>query len=233
MRAKELAIKVGNIFLRFTGFIAILLFLLSLSDLPYNAYHWLGTSNSKLKTRPDVIVLLGGTGMPSPDGFIRCYYAAEAAIKFPLAEIIIALPLNENDSNAQQKMMAHELSIRGVDSARIRYESSGFNTHSQAVNIAEMHGANKIKKTLVIITSPEHMYRSVKAFKKAGYTSVGGVPAFEKPIDQEKIKDKQKSKDKRVKSLDLRYNIWSYLHYELLVCKEFFAISYYKLKGWI
>lgn len=233
MRAKEFVIKFGNILLRIVGSMAILLFLLSLTDLPYEAYHWLGTSNSNLKKKPNTIVLLGGSGMPSPDGFIRCYYAAEAAAKFPLAPIIIALPFNENDSNAQQKMMAHELLIRGIDTARILYESLGFNTHSQAENIAAMHGPSKAHKTLVLITSPEHMYRSVKVFEKAGYLSVGGVPTFEKPIDKEKIKDKLKTKDKRVKSLDLRYNIWSYLHYELLVCKEFFAISYYKLKGWI
>ncbi len=233
MSAKEIAVKIGSISLKAAGSIAILLFLLSLTDLPYNAYHWLGTSNSKLRKKPDVIVLLGGSGMPSPDGFIRCYYASEAAKQFPNAEIIIALPLNENDSNAQLKMMAHELIIRGIDSTKIRYEALGFNTHTQAENIAAMHGVLKKLKTVVIITSPEHMYRSVRSFKRVGYTSVGGVPAFEKPIDKEKVQDTQKSKDKRVKSLELRYNIWSYLHYELLVSKEIFAILYYKLKGWI
>lgn len=212
---------------------AILMLVLSLTDVPYNLYHWLGTSNSKLKKNPDVIVLLGGSGMPSPDGFIRCYYTAEAAILFPKAEIIIALPFNEDDSMTQLKMMAHELILRGVDSTRIRFEPHGFNTHSQAENIALMHGTTKPNKTLALVTSPEHMFRSIKSFIKAGYDNVGGVPTFEKPIDEERVKDKQKSKDTRVKNLNLRYNLWSYLHYELLVGKEFTAILYYKLKGWI
>jgi hypothetical protein len=31
----------------------------------------------------------------------------------------------------------------------------------------------------------------------------------------------------------LRYNMWSYLHLELFVFREYCAIGYYKLKGWI
>ncbi|MCX6223697.1 MAG: hypothetical protein NTV01_02930 [Bacteroidia bacterium] len=77
------------------------------------------------------------------------------------------------------------------------------------------------------------MYRSVKAFIKAGFTDVGGLSAFDKPIEPGKAMDKENTKDIRVKSLSLRYNIWSYLHYELIVIREYFAVAYYKLKGWI
>jgi uncharacterized SAM-binding protein YcdF (DUF218 family) len=233
MKIKTVVFRFCSIFLKAAGTILLLLILLGLTDLPFNAYHWLGTSNSKLKQDPDVIVILGGSGMPSPDGFIRCFYGSEAANLFPDAEVIIALPTDESDSSGQLDMMAHELILHGVDSTRIKYESLGFNTHSQAENIAKMHGPGKSDKTIILITSPEHMYRSVRCFLKVGYKAVGGLPTFEKPIDEEKIKDKQKTKDKRVKNLTLRYNIWSYLHYEILVVKEFFAISYYKLKGWI
>ncbi len=219
-------------FLKVMGVLSLLFLLLSMTDLPYYAYHWLGTSNSKLRKYPNAIVLLGGSGMPSPDGFIRAYYTAEAALQFEGASIIIALPYGEKDSTNQLDMMAHELILHGVDSSRIHYEPLGFNTHSQAKNIADFFGNNTERMSLVLITSPEHMYRSVACFRKAGFKFVGGVPTFEKPIDEEKVKDKQKSKDKRVKDLNLRYNIWSYMNYELLVIKEFFAILYYKLKGW-
>ena len=77
------------------------------------------------------------------------------------------------------------------------------------------------------------MYRSIKSFKKAGFIHVSGFAAFEKPVDEEKVMDKENTKDTRVRNLSLRYNMWSYLHYELLVLREYCAISYYKLKGWI
>ena len=231
-KAKKIAVRILSICIKVAGVVGLILFLLSLTDLPFNAYHWLGTSNSKLKKNPDVIVLLGGAGMPSPDGLMRCYYASEAAHKYKNIDIIIALPSDENDSTKQLDLMAHELIMRGIDSSRIRYEPLGFNTHSQAENIAAMFGSLSAQKTALLITSPEHMYRSVLSFVKAGFQSVGGMPTFEKPIPPIKIKDRNKSKDKRIKNLGLRYNIWSYLNYELLVIKEFCAITYYKLKGW-
>lgn len=233
MKLPKTLLRILKILIRSSGIFFLIIFLLSLTDIPFNLYHWLGTSNSKLKSKPDAIVLLGGSGMPSPDGFIRCYYASEAAQKFREIPVIIALPFSEADSNKQLLMMRKELILHGVDSNRIRFEPFGFNTYSQANNIATQFGSKASQTKLVIITSPEHMYRSVKTFLKSGFGDVGGIPSFEKPIPEEKIKDKSSDKDKRVKDLNLRYNIWSYLQYEVLVIKEFFAISYYKIKGWI
>jgi len=208
---------------------------LSFTDLPYFAYYYLGTSAPELNRPPDLIVVLGGTGMPSPDGLIRTYYAAKAGTEFKNAAVVIALPYTENekDSLEQIRMMAHELIVKGIDSARIHYEPLGFNTRSQALNILSAYASTKKTLALMIVTSPEHMYRSVKTFQKAGFAHVGGLPTFEKPIDEEKAKDKENAKDRRIKSLSLRYNMWSYLHYELLVLREYTAISYYKIKGWI
>jgi uncharacterized SAM-binding protein YcdF (DUF218 family) len=215
------------------GVLSLLVFILSFTDIPFYAYYNLGVANAKLNGRPDVIVVLGGAGMPSPDGLIRTYYAAEAAHEFEKADIIIALPRDEQNSLHQSELMAHELILKGVDSLRIKFEAAGFNTHSQAMHIAELYGARRGNTSILIVTTPEHMYRSVKAFRKAGFVNVGGSAAFEKPVDAEQVKDKEGAKDTRVKSLALRYNMWSYLHYELLVAREYCAICYYKLKGWI
>ena len=218
---------------KYSGVFFILLLVLSFTDIPYYAYHNLGTSQPSLKQKPDIIVVLGGAGMPSPDGLIRTYYAVKAAKESPRAEIIIALPYNEEDSMRQLDMMAHELIVKGIDSLRIKYEPKGFNTRSQAMNISAMLGNKKNVSQVLVVTSPEHMYRAIKTFKKAGIKNVGGLPSFEKPVDEEKVKDKEDVKDKRVKSLDLRYNMWSYLNYELIVLREYCAIAYYKVKGWI
>ena len=128
--------------------------------------------------------------------------------------------------------MAIELITKGIDSLRIGYEPLGFNTHSQALNIAARYGDKKTSLRFLVVTSPEHIYRSVKTFRKAGFLNVAGLAAFEHPPDEQKIKDTGTTTDKRVKSLDLRYNMWSYMHYELLVLREYCAILYYKLKGW-
>jgi uncharacterized SAM-binding protein YcdF (DUF218 family) len=215
------------------GLFSLFLFILSFTDLPYNAYHWLGTTESGILAEPDVIVVLGGAGMPSPDGLIRTYYAAQLANTYPRARITIALPYTETDSLQQLNLMAHELIVRGVDSLRIGFEPLGFNTRTQALNIARS-AAGALKHTkLLLVSSPEHVYRAVKTFRKAGFSQVMGFPAFEQVPDAEKIKDKDTSPDLRVKSLSLRYNMWSYLHYEILVLREYTAIVYYKLKGWM
>lgn len=215
------------------GIILAAAIILSFTDLPYYAYHHLGTVNSSMSDRPDVIVVLGGSGMPSPDGLIRAYYASESANEFESAEIVIALPYNEKDSLYQLNLMAHELIIRGVDSLRIKYEPFGFNTHSQAIHVASMFADWEPKPVVLLITSPEHMYRSVRSFIKAGFVKVGGIAAFERPSDEGMLKDRDKSKDTRIKQLSLRYNMWSYLKYELLVLREYMAIIYYKMKGWV
>ena len=77
------------------------------------------------------------------------------------------------------------------------------------------------------------LFQSVKAFRKAGFAEVGGLPAFDRPIEPDQAMDKENTKDIRVKSLSLRYNMWSYLEYELIVMREYCAIAYYKFKGWI
>ncbi len=212
------------------GFLSFTLFVLSFSDIPYYAYHYLGVSNTIKIDKPHVIVLLGGNGMPSPDGFIRCYYTAELAKKCTNSKIVIALPNDVNGSMHRLLLMRNELMTKGIDSSRIYFESLGFNTYSQAVNIASMY---KKEYPIMIITSPEHMYRAIGTFRKAGFKYVSGSPTFDNPIEEEKIQDKGASKDTRVKSLNLRYNMWSYLNYELVLVREYCAISYYKVKGWM
>jgi uncharacterized SAM-binding protein YcdF (DUF218 family) len=226
-------IKPGKWFFGITGVISFLILILSFTDIPFYAYYRLGTVNAKLTRPPDVIVILSGSGMPSPDGLIRAYYGVQAAKKYKSAKIIIALPYGEGNSLQPLQLMAQELAAKGIDSSRFQYEPMGFNTRSQALNIAAMYPAGKGGISMLLITSPEHMYRSVKAFRKVGFAGVGGLAAFDKPIDPEKATDTGKAKDIRVKSLNLRYNMWSYLHYELFVLREYSAICYYKLKGWI
>lgn len=223
--------RVLKYFIFSSGSFLILMGALAFTDLPYLAYHKLGTSCEPLKEDPALIVVFGGSGMPSPDGLMRTYYAAEAANQFPEASVIIALPFGEDSTDTHQlDLMAKELTIRGIDRARISYEPYGHNTHAQAVRIATNLIGNTTLTTLVI-TSPEHMYRAINALQKAGLKNVGGLPSFEKPIAERKLRDR--SDPDKSAPLAWRYNVWSYLKYELLVMREYCAIVYYKLNGWI
>jgi uncharacterized SAM-binding protein YcdF (DUF218 family) len=85
---------------------------------------------------------------------------------------------------------------------------------------------------LRIVTSPEHMYRSVATFRKAGFKSVGGMASFEEAVSEKLLIGKH-NKEFKTERLNLRYNMWNYLKYEITVVREYFAIAYYKLRGWI
>ncbi len=215
-----------------SGIVLLLFVALAFTDVPYLAYHRLGVGAGALKGRPDLIVVLGGGGMPSPDGLIRCYYGALAARQHPGVPVVIALPANDDGSLRQLHGMARELSQKGVASSRIAFEALGFNTHAQAGHIARRYLKRRNGTAVLVVTSPEHMYRSVKTFAKAGFRA-GGLPAFEKPVDERSALDRTRGDRGRVRSLALRYNLWSYMHYELLVVREYCAIAYYRLKGWI
>ena len=93
-------------------------------------------------------------------------------------------------------------------------------------------------KSILIVTSPEHLYRAVLAFRKAGFLLVDGLPAFETAIESELSFDDRLLGGKRWlpaigKNITVRYQFWTQLHYEQLVMREWLAIVYYKLNGWI
>jgi uncharacterized SAM-binding protein YcdF (DUF218 family) len=93
-------------------------------------------------------------------------------------------------------------------------------------------------KSILIVTSPEHLYRAVRTFRKAGFLLVDGAPAFETAIESELSFDDRLLGGKRWlppigKNITARYQFWTQLHYEELILREWIAIVYYKLNGWI
>lgn len=228
----HIAKKIAGKFFLFSGMIAFLMLLLSFTDIPYYAYHALAMTDRKPVKDPDIIVVLGGNGIPSPDGLIRTYYASEAAKRFKHAKVVVAIPGNIKDTTDQPELMARELVNRGIGRSRIIFEAKGYNTRSQAMNISKMIN-DPAQRSLLIITSPEHMYRSICTFEKAGFACAAGYASFETPLEENSIRKKGEQAERQVQNLDLRYNMWSYLQYEILVMREYAAITYYKLKGWI
>jgi uncharacterized SAM-binding protein YcdF (DUF218 family) len=209
--------------------------IISLTDYPFWAIYRLGTCHAELDTAPNLIVLLGGGGLPGGDGLNRCYHAARIAKKYDQCKIIIAVPADTSRKDSSpEKLMARELIIRGVDSARLMFENEGTNTHSQALHIRKMLAALDLDTiALQIITSPEHVFRSVAVFRKMGFSRVGGFPSFETDINPESLDNARRRKQFRDERLIIRYNMWNYLKYEITVAREYTAILYYKIRGWM
>lgn len=221
-----------RVLIKSLGCIALFTVILSFTDIPFRVYYWLGTHNADLVKKPDYIVLLGGVGMPSPEDLIRTYTTAGAWHQVPDSKVIVAFPSDTAlKSFSPELLMAQELAMRGVDSSYILFENKGISTITQAQNIMAMLGTTD-STAIRIVTSPDHMFRAIRTFRKLGFEHVGGSPAFESAIDEERlIRGRKKESEKRF--LNFRYNMWSYLKYEITIAREFCAIGYYKLKGWI
>jgi len=218
------------------GVLSTLLLILAFTTLPFYAYHWLGTSRAGVTREPGNIILLGGAGMPSESNLMRSWYAARASLLYPTASVTVAMPGNPTDSISTPSAMRKELALRGVPEHTIGFESTGTNTRSQALACLRLFDKDT---PILLITSPEHMRRAVLSFQKAGFTQVDGIPAFDNPseasfrFDDRKVGGQQPYLPDVGNNTQIRYQIWNHLRYEIMVLREIFALTYYKLRGWI
>lgn len=229
-------LRILKYILFFFGCLFLILFIFCLTSAPFRTWYSLGTKYAGIHRPPELIVVLGGGGMPSESGLMRTWYAARLGNHFFRSKIIIALPGDTVDSLSSVYQMKEELILHGISGKRISFESLGTNTRAQALNIA----SSRITRhaSLLIVTSPEHLYRAVLSFRKAGFLLVDGLPAFETAIESELSFDDRLLGGKRWlpaigKNITVRYQFWTQLHYEQLVMREWLAIVYYKLNGWI
>lgn len=225
--------KCLKIMLLSLGIFSLLLLVLSFTSVPFWARYWLGTQYSTIEKSPEYIIMLGGSGMPSEDNLIRLYHTAYLGNNFKNSKIIVVHPKD----SAVNVMMNYELTIRDIDTSRIIYECEGTNTRSQVLALLH-HFRNLTSSRIVVVTAPEQVYRSVKSFLKAGYKNVSGYPAFNNDMQVDLTYKSKKIGGKRLvpdvgESLKFRYNFWNYLKIEITCLREFTAIVYYKLNGWI
>jgi uncharacterized SAM-binding protein YcdF (DUF218 family) len=220
--------------------VLLLIVLFSFTTGPYWIYHWLGTSESEFKFKPDYIIIMGGAGYPSESALMRSWYAAGVYQKNPQAIVVVTQPAAAcvrpelSDAYGIRK----DLIIRGVDSTRILLEIKGKNTREEGMNVLTLAPDAK-EKNCVIITSPEHMRRSVLVFRKLGYKKVGGIPTFNAsgPVDLD-YKDSQLGGNTMPLpevggSIQLRYQFWNHLRYQVICYREIIGLGWYKLRGWV
>ncbi len=228
--------RILNNIMVFFGFLFLVSIVLAFTTLPYKTYHWLGTSQSELTTEPQTIILLGGGGMPSQSNLMRSWYTEKAAKNFIKSNVIIAMPGLISDGLSTPCLMKKELELRGISPERISFEPKGTNTRSQALNC---QGIIKMQSPILLVTSPEHMRRAVLCFRKAGFTKINALPAFENAAEADfSFKDDELGGNKILlpgvgQNINMRYQVWNHLKYEILFAREITATFYYKLRGWI
>jgi uncharacterized SAM-binding protein YcdF (DUF218 family) len=208
----------------------------ALTEQPFWGYHWLGTSKSEMKWKPTHIIMMGGGGMPSQSNLMRSWYVEKAAKTFPEATVIIAIPGEITDSLSTPQIVKKELIMRGVNPDKIVFENEATNTRAQALNCQK---TIKMQTPILLVTSPEHMRRSVLSFQKVGFEKVNALPAFENALEADlSFKDDDLGGNKTGvpdvgKSINARYQLWNHLKYEILIAREIVALTYYRLRGWI
>jgi uncharacterized SAM-binding protein YcdF (DUF218 family) len=224
--------------LLFSGIFFLWICLFSFTTGPYSLYHFLGTGNSAWKFTPQEIIILGGSPMPGESALIRGYYARKLAEEYPDARIIISQLAEKNQklSETGAWQLSQEIARGKNDSLRFGFLITARSTREEALLLKKafpgIRGTN-----CLLITSPEHMYRAVATFKRAGYKSVGGEATFGWAGTADYRLDENKLGGRNIgigagNNLQLRYQFWNHLRYQLLCYREILALFWYRLRGW-
>ena len=215
------------------GVVFTLFLILAITPAPFYMHYNLGQDPNQDTTyifEPQHIIMMGGAGMPSANNLMRLYYNAGLA-SFYDCPVTIALPY---DSICHAKIDQY-LVNQGV-TREIIHDTIGTNTRSQVLALSENY-PELLTTNILVITSPEHLRRTVKCFNKAGFQQVRGVAAYEGTVDFDLSLENQILKGKEtipsVESTKLRYTFWNYLKLEIDTYREYFALFYYRIKGWI
>lgn len=210
-----------------TGSIACVLFALTvlyvgMFGLPSSFRRWIACTPLRLTERPDQVIVLGGGGIPSESGLIRCYYAADLQRLYPGLSYVVSLPSDGDPETNSVGRMRDELVMRGVSAGSIRMEHRALNTHEQALRIGELLGPDARTTHVHLVTSPWHMRRAVACFQAAGFTRLSTTRASNTGAEA----------DPGDGTL-LRYGFWANLITATECLRELVALGVYRIRGWI
>ena len=227
----KLLAKIIKILIFVLGILFFLMLALAFTSAPFYCYFNLGQNPDKEAqiTQPQRVIMFGGAGMPSEDNLMRLYHTAALAQHFDTPVILV----HPKDSLCQAEM-TRLLRQDGVDN--IEYMTSGANTRSQCVELMEKH-PQLANQPMLVVTSPEHVRRTIKCLTKVGFTNVIGKAAYPATVDFDLSLKKQKLGGNEaipsVESIKMRYTFFNYLKLEITCIREYFALGYYRIKGWI
>lgn len=229
-KMKHLAKTIKALFFTL-GILFLLMIVLAFTSAPFWAHYRLGQNpNEEIQlSNPQYVVMFGGAGMPSEDNLMRLYHTAALARHFEVPVLLV----HPEDSLCQAEM-TRLLRQGGIDS--ILYMTEGANTRSQAIELIAKY-PELAEKQLIVVTSPEHVRRTIKCLNKVGFQNVIGKAAHPATVDFDLSLKKQKLGGNEaipsVESVKMRYTFFNYLKLEITCLREYYALAYYKVKGWI
>lgn len=215
------------------GIIFTVAVVLAFTSVPFYAHFNLGKNPDGIEItedfKPERVVMFGGAGMPSPDNLMRLYHTSMWANHFDVPVILV----HPEDSICQSEM-SRFLRHDGIES--IYFMTEGTNTRSQSLELKEYY-PELIDSPLLVVTSTEHVNRTIKCLKKVGFTNVIGMPAQEATVNFNLSLENQKLGGNEmlpsVENTNIRYTFYNYLKLEIICIREYIALLYYKVKNWI
>lgn len=217
------------------GVLFTLFLILAVTPAPFYMHYNLGNDpNQDHDTTyifvPQHVIMMGGAGMPSAGNLMRLYHTSKIATFFDCPVTII----HPYDSLCHAKM--DEFLVNQGVIREIFHDTIGTNTRSQVLGLAENH-PEMLSMKILVVTSPEHLKRTIKCFNKVGFQEVRGVAAREGTVDfnlsLENLSLKGNKIIPNIGNTKMRYTFWNYLKLEIDTYREYFALLYYKMKGWI
>ncbi len=226
------------------GVFALLFFVLQFTNLPWSLYRSLFAIPHLSTQSPTHILVMGGSGIPGESGLMRTYYGAQAARLHPNAEVLVAMPLGASDSEASRAYL-DELLLRGVPADRVHILPDGRNTREQAIRMKAYVKEAPSTATILVVSNPEHIRRTVACLWQVGLTNVAAMPAHTLSMEDRlswTVADLDTPESSPISrsivpdigsSLHLRYDLWNNLGYTQLAIREYAGLLYYRLRGWI
>ncbi len=220
--------------LTLTGLLALVVMILPVTPVPWRWIGAMAQPGENTPGAPDLIVMMGGGGIPSSSGLMRSWKTAEAATRYPSARVLVAMPLEENET--LPGLIERELMMRGVAPQRMAREPKGRNTREQAVECMVLTGGAPL--TVALVTCPEHMTRTWRAFEKAGFTKLQALPAWAEPIQAALEYDGRELGGRALGgriggSAMIKYRYWDNLIILVKCTRETAAMVYYWMMGWV
>ena len=219
------------------GLVFLTILALCFTPYPWRAYAWLARDGHVLTASPEVLVLMGGGGIPSESGLMRSYVVAQLARTYPNAMVAVAMP-DTNDVSCIR--MREELILRGIKPERMVWEDQGRNTREQALRLHDLLYGDGLEPAVLVVTSPNHIKRTLLAFRKAGFHDVTAVAEFGESLSSNLQYQREEMGGKSVvplpdigRSYTLRYTFWNNLYFQLRTYHELAGLAYYRLMGWI
>lgn len=219
------------------GLVFLVILGLCFTPYPWRAYAWLARDSHIPAGEPEVLVLLGGGGIPSESGLMRSYLLAQLARRHPNALVAVAMP-DTNDVSCIR--MREELVLRGIKPERMVWEDQGRNTREQALRLHDLLYADGMRPAVLLVTSPNHLKRALLTFRKAGFHDITGVAEFGESLTADMHYEREDLGGKPAlplpdigRSYTFRYAFWNNLGYLTRVLNELSGLAYYRLMGWI